>query len=57
MTEALEPDAARATAYYGELLESGCDGVAILGTTGEAMLFDATQRLRFMEAVARALPR
>ncbi len=52
VTEALEPDAEKATAYYRDLLDQGCDGIAILGTTGEAMSFDVEQRLRFMEAIA-----
>ncbi|HYL26180.1 MAG TPA: dihydrodipicolinate synthase family protein [Candidatus Nitrosotalea sp.] len=55
--EALRPDAARAAAYYGELLERGCDGINLLGTTGEAMSFDAATRMRFMEAIeSSALP-
>lgn len=54
----LRPDASRAAPYYRELLELGCDGVNLLGTTGEAMSFSADQRLRFMEAiVASGLPR
>jgi 4-hydroxy-tetrahydrodipicolinate synthase len=58
LTASLEPDAEKATAYYRDLLDQGCDGVAILGTTGEAMSFDVEQRLRFMEAIARSgLPR
>lgn len=56
ITAALEPDAATAIPYYRELLERGCDGLAILGTTGEAMSFSVRQRMTFMEAVARALP-
>jgi len=47
-----EPDAPRAIAYYGNLLDRGCDGINALGTTGEAMSFDRDQRLRFMEALA-----
>jgi 4-hydroxy-tetrahydrodipicolinate synthase len=50
----LNPDARRAIAYYGELLERGCDGINLLGTTGEAMSFDAETRMRFMEAIARS---
>lgn len=48
----LQPDAAKAVPYYRDLLAGGCDGVNLLGTTGEAMSFSAEQRLRFMEAVA-----
>jgi 4-hydroxy-tetrahydrodipicolinate synthase len=50
------PDAQRATPYYRELLETGCDGLNVLGTTGEAMSFSVRQRLAFMERVADALP-
>lgn len=51
------PDAARAVAYYRALLRRGCDGINLLGTTGEAMSFSRDQRRRFMEAVAqRGLP-
>jgi 4-hydroxy-tetrahydrodipicolinate synthase len=46
------PDAARAVAYYRDLLQSGCDGINVLGTTGEAMSLGTEQRLRFMEAIA-----
>lgn len=54
---ALQPDAAKALPYYCELLERGCDGINVMGTTGEAMSFSADQRLRYMEAlVAGGLP-
>lgn len=56
VTADLQPDAPRAIAYCRDLLARGCDGVAILGTTGEAMSFSADQRLRFMNAIAEALP-
>ncbi|HET6276474.1 MAG TPA: dihydrodipicolinate synthase family protein [Candidatus Cybelea sp.] len=46
------PDAAVAVPYYRELLERGCDGINLLGTTGEAMSFGAEERLRFMAAIA-----
>jgi len=53
----LQPDADRAVAYYRDLLRDGCDGIAMLGTTGEAMSLGADQRMAFMEAVAgRGLP-
>ncbi len=54
ITRNLEPDAERAIPYYRDLLASGCDGLNLLGTTGEAMSFSAEQRLRFMEAIARS---
>lgn len=48
----LQPDAAAAVPYYRDLLDSGCDGVAVLGTTGEAMSFGVEQRVRYMERLA-----
>jgi len=55
---ALVPDASCAIPYYGELLGRGCDGINLLGTTGEAMSFSADQRLTFMEAIGSSgLPR
>lgn len=47
-----EPDASAAAPYYRELLQRGCDGINLLGTTGEAMSFSAEQRIAFMEAIA-----
>jgi 4-hydroxy-tetrahydrodipicolinate synthase len=52
VTADFQPDAARAIPYYRELLENGCDGINVLGTTGEAMSFSAGQRARYMEALA-----
>lgn len=49
------PDATLAIPYYAELLGAGCDGLNVLGTTGEAMSFSAGQRLAFMEAIANSL--
>ncbi|HEY1655626.1 MAG TPA: dihydrodipicolinate synthase family protein [Candidatus Tumulicola sp.] len=54
VTAGLEPDAAKAIAYYRELLESGCDGINLLGTTGEAMSFDTGARVEFMRAIAQS---
>lgn len=52
------PDVAAALSYYRELLQRGCDGVNLLGTTGEAMSFAADQRIAFMEAMAsNGIPR
>ncbi len=54
----LRPDAATGTAYYKSLLESGCDSLNVLGSTGEAMSLCVEDRLAFMEAVcAGGLPR
>lgn len=46
------PDASMAVPYYRNLLERGCDGINVLGSTGEAMSFNADQRIRFMETLA-----
>lgn len=48
----LAPDAAAAIPYYRELMNRGCDGINVLGTTGEAMSFGVEQRLELMEAIA-----
>jgi 4-hydroxy-tetrahydrodipicolinate synthase len=45
------PDATRAIAYYRELLANGCDGINLLGTTGQAMSFDVAARRSLMEAI------
>src|SRR5580693_392613 len=50
--KALAPDPLRAQPYYRELLDGGCDGINLLGTTGEAMSFGLDQRMRFMETLA-----
>jgi 4-hydroxy-tetrahydrodipicolinate synthase len=39
------------------MLEHGCDGLNVLGTTGEAMSFGVSERERIMAAAAAALPR
>jgi 4-hydroxy-tetrahydrodipicolinate synthase len=52
VNEALDPDPSLAAPYYRDLLESGCDGLNLLGTTGEAMSFSARQRIGFVEAIA-----
>lgn len=54
----MRPDAAAAIPYYRSLLESGCDSLNVLGTTGEAMSLSVDDRLRYMEAIAESgLPR
>ncbi|MGA2760514.1 MAG: dihydrodipicolinate synthase family protein [Candidatus Cybelea sp.] len=52
VTADFQPDAAKAIPHYRELLENGCDGINVLGTTGEAMSFSAAQRERYMQALA-----
>ena len=39
-------------AHYEWLLANGCDGVAALGTTGEANSFSVGERLKVIEASA-----
>src|SRR5499427_5546533 len=45
-----EPDCARSTALARFLLANGCDGLNVLGTTGEATSFSLDQRKRVMTA-------
>ena len=37
-----------------QLIADGCDGVALLGTTGEAISFSVNERQQIVEAVVRA---
>src|SRR5260370_22487556 len=48
------PDTARATKLARFLLGSGCDGLNVLGTTGEATSFSLDQRRRVMTAYAES---
>jgi 4-hydroxy-tetrahydrodipicolinate synthase len=47
-----EPDGARSVALARFLLDNGCDGLNVLGTTGEATSFSLEQRKRVMSAYA-----
>ncbi|MBV9522871.1 MAG: dihydrodipicolinate synthase family protein [Alphaproteobacteria bacterium] len=47
-----EPDAALFVRQCRWLLENGCDGLAPLGTTGEANSLSVEQRIRLIEAAA-----
>src|SRR5580658_3596288 len=49
-----EPDSTRSTALARFLLDTGCDGLNVLGTTGEATSFSLDQRKRVMNAYAQA---
>jgi len=49
-----QPDTAKLVAFIGDLFDAGCQGVNLLGTTGEATSFDQATRLQVMEAVATA---
>ena len=53
----LRPDTARYTAHLHRLLENGCHGVTVFGTTGEATSFSAEEREAVLEAaVAAGIP-
>src|SRR6201987_470340 len=49
-----EPDCARSTALARFPLANGCDGLNVLGTTGEATSFSLEQRKRVMSAYRAA---
>src|SRR5438105_14645847 len=48
------PDVARATKLARYLLDNGCDGLNVLGTTGEATSFSLEQRKAVMTAYKKA---
>ncbi|HKA73063.1 MAG TPA: dihydrodipicolinate synthase family protein [Xanthobacteraceae bacterium] len=48
------PDAARSVKLARHLLDNGCDGLNVLGTTGEATSFSLDQRKAVMSAYAQA---
>jgi len=50
--QAGEPDCARSLGLARFLLDNGCDGLNVLGTTGEATSFSLDQRRRVMDAYA-----
>ncbi len=56
ITSDLEPDLQRFVALCGWLLDRGCEGLNICGTTGEATSFTTPQRMAIMNAAAAALP-
>src|SRR5947208_3856171 len=45
-----EPDCARSATLARYLLANGCDGLNVLGTTGEATSFSLSQRMGLMSA-------
>ena len=49
-----EPDCVRSTALARFLLDTGCDGLNVLGTTGEATSFSLEQRRYVMTAYAKS---
>jgi 4-hydroxy-tetrahydrodipicolinate synthase len=48
-----QPDTAKLIAFCRRLLNTGCDAINLLGTTGEATSFDTTTRLSVMRAIAQ----
>ncbi len=54
VTDELEPNHKAFIAHCRWLLENGCDGLAPLGTTGEANSLSVAQRLALIEAGAEA---
>lgn len=50
------PDTARFTAQCVRLLDDGCHGLALLGTTGEANSLGLRQRMALMEAARAVAP-
>jgi len=54
ITRTGEPDADRFVDLAKHLLSHGCDGLNVLGTTGEATSFTQEQRMSLMSAIARA---
>ena len=50
----LTPDHAAFAAHCRTLLEEGCDGIALLGTTGEANSFSGHERRAMLEAVVQS---
>lgn len=51
----LSPDLGALAAHAKTLIADGCDGIALLGTTGEANSFSLTERRAILEAAARAV--
>jgi 4-hydroxy-tetrahydrodipicolinate synthase len=51
----LTPDLGALAAHAQALIADGCDGVALLGTTGEANSFSLTERKTILEAAAKAV--
>jgi 4-hydroxy-tetrahydrodipicolinate synthase len=49
----LSPDLQLLGEHCSWLLESGCDGIALLGTTGEANSFSISERIGMLESVVR----
>jgi len=54
LTGGLDPDIGLMAAHCRWLLDNGCDGLAILGTTGEANSFGLKERIRILDGLAEA---
>ncbi len=54
VTKDFEPDTTRTIAHMKWLLDHGCDGINLLGTTGEAVSLSVKQRLEVMHGVAES---
>jgi 4-hydroxy-tetrahydrodipicolinate synthase len=50
------PDVRRVASHARQLIADGCEGVALLGTTGEANSFSVGERQQILEAAAAAVP-
>ena len=48
------PDLGRVARHASQLIADGCDGVALLGTTGEANSFSVAERQQIVEAAVEA---
>ncbi len=55
VTEERKPDIPRFLGLAHHLLDNGCDGLNVLGTTGEATSFSRAQRMEVMLAAAKEL--
>ncbi len=54
MNRDLTPDLVRMTDHCHWLLDNGCDGLGILGTSGEAQSFSTRERMEILEGLAKA---
>ena len=54
LTDDLDPDIELMAAHCRWLLDNGCDGLAILGTTGEANSFGLKERIGILDGLAEA---
>ncbi len=54
MTKTLDPDTKLMAAHCRWLLANGCDGLGVLGTTGEANSFGLKERIAILDSLADA---